>query len=169
MNKPEIPIQEIASKIYLIRGHKVMLDSDLAAIYDVTTFNLNKAVKRNLNRFPPDFMFQLSNQEVRALIFQIGISKQGRGGRRSAPYVFTQEGVAMLSSALNSDEAINVNIMIMRAFVKLRDSTGLIEKVEQLEKKYDHKLKVVFDAIRELMSTHSVPRKRIIGLGDQTK
>jgi hypothetical protein len=170
--------QEVAdtveSKIYLIRGHKVMLDSDLARLYDVTTFNLNKAVKRNIERFPDDFMFQLTNQEVRYLIFQNGISSFRRhGGRRSLPYVFTQEGVAMLSSVLQSPHAVEVNITIMRAFVRMRgtitSSQALIQRVDQLERKYDKQFKVIFDAIRELMSPSGVPRKRIIGLSGESK
>src|SRR5690349_16801322 len=106
-----VPRERIDQKIFLIRGHKVMLDADLSAMYGVTTFNLNKAVKRNLDRFPEDFMFQLRTEEVTALRFQIGMSKrQGRGGRRYAPYVFTEQGVAMLSSVLRSKRAIQVNI-----------------------------------------------------------
>ena len=97
-----------------------MLDSDLAKLYDVETFNLNKAVKRNLHRFPNDFMFQLTKEEYDALIFQIGISKKGRGGRRFLPYVFTEQGVAMLSTVLNSEQAIAINIQIMRTFVQIK-------------------------------------------------
>ena len=97
-----------------------MLDSDLAKLYDVETFNLNKAVKRNLHRFPNDFMFQLTKEEYDALIFQIGISKKGRGGRRILPYVFTEQGVAMLSTVLNSEQAIAINIQIMRTFVQIK-------------------------------------------------
>ncbi|MDR1168702.1 MAG: ORF6N domain-containing protein [Heliobacteriaceae bacterium] len=118
MTNDLIPIQNL---IYEIRGHKVMLDSDLATLYGVTTFNLNKAVKRNIKRFPDDFMFQLTKDEWDALIFQNGISKHKRGGRRFMPYAFTEHGVAMLSSVLNSEQAINVNIQIMRSFAKLRN------------------------------------------------
>jgi len=114
-------LTKIKKMIYDIRKQKVMLDSDLAALYEVETFNLNKAVKRNIERFPVDFMFQLTKEEWENLIFQNGISKnQQHGGRRFMPYVFTEQGVAMLSSVLNSQKAISVNISIMRAFVKLR-------------------------------------------------
>ena len=111
---------QIQNLIYEIRGKKVMLDSDLAKLYGVETFNLNKAVKRNLQRFPLDFMFQLTKDEFNSLIFQNGISKQGRGGRRFMPYVFTEQGVAMLSTVLNSEQAIAINIQIMRTFVQIK-------------------------------------------------
>lgn len=164
-----ISLQEIENRIYMIRGHKVILDADLARLYGVTTFNLNKAVRRNLARFPSDFMFRLTNQEVKDLLFQSGIAKfPTHGGRRSLPYAFTQEGVAMLSSALRSDEAIHLNIQIMRAFVRLKEMTishdDLSRRIEQLEENYDHRFASVFDAIRELMSERSVPLKRIVGL-----
>jgi phage regulator Rha-like protein len=118
--KTLVPIGTIQEQIFLIRGYKVMLDSDLAKLYGVRTKELNKAVKRNPRRFPSDFMFQLDPEEQERLRFQIGTSKEGRGGRRSAPYAFTQEGVAMLSSILRSHRAIEVNVAIMRAFVDLR-------------------------------------------------
>ena len=111
---------QIQNLIYEIRGIKVMLDSDLAKLYGVETFNLNKAVKRNIGRFPKDFMFQLTKEEYESLIFQNGISKTQRGGRRFMPYVFTEQGVAMLSSVLNSEQAIAINIQIMRTFVQLK-------------------------------------------------
>ena len=146
---------DVSNRIYLARRMKVMLDSDLAELYGVTTFNLNKAVKRNLDRFPKDFMFQLSPEETASLTFQIGISKKGRGGRRYMPYVFTEQGVAMLSSVLNSKRAIHVNIQIMRAFVRIRESEGthrdLLLKIEQMEKKYDKQFQVVFQAIKMLL------------------
>jgi len=121
MQTPEPSLSDIENKIYLIRGLKVMLDSDLAALYGVTTFNLNKAVKRNIERFPRDFMFHLTNRELSDLIFQIGISSEpsGHGGRRHPPVVFTQEGVAMLSSVLRSEQAVQVNIYIMRCLRKI--------------------------------------------------
>lgn len=163
-----IPIERIEKAIYLIRGHKVMLDTDLAELYGVETFNLNKAVKRNLERFPDDFMFQLTNDEWRSLKFQIGMSKpQGRGGRRTAPYAFTEQGVAMLSSVLKSGQAAMVNVEIMRAFVRLRQLLSthedLARKLESLEKKYDRQFKVIFDAIRELMAAPEPPPRRRIG------
>jgi hypothetical protein len=158
----------IERRIYEIRGKQVMLDNDLAELYDVETFNLNKAVKRNLDRFPTDFMFQLTATETESLRFQIGISKpSGRGGRRYLPYVFTQEGVAMLSSVLNSDRAIQVNVAIMRAFVQLRvmltSHKDLARKLDTLENKYDEQFSVVFKAIRKLMTPSSVPPERRIG------
>ncbi len=112
-----IPIQNL---IYEIRGHKVMLDSDLARLYEVPTFRLNEAVKRNMKRFPNNFMFQLTKDEFDSLISQIAISKSKRGGRRYMPYVFTEQGVAMLSSVLNSEKAIQINIQIMNTFVQMR-------------------------------------------------
>jgi len=134
-------LHEIHTRIYRIRGQPVMIDSDLAALYGVATFNLNKAVKRKIKRFPVDFMFRLSSLEWGRLIFQIGISKAGRGGRRYRPFAFTQEGIAMLSSVLNSERAIDVNIAIMRAFVRLRhallSSRDLTRRIEKLEGKMD--------------------------------
>ena len=167
-----IPLELIERKIYFLRGQKVVLDSDLAELYGVKTFNLNKAVKRNLARFPEDFMFQLTEQEAQALRFQIGISKTGRGGRRYLPYVFTEQGVAMLSSVLNSERAIQVNIAIMRAFVKLREllvtNRELAEKLAVLESKYDTQFKVVFQVMSLLMKSEpALPAKasRRIGFG----
>lgn len=151
-----VPVEIIQNKIYLIRGYKVMLDSDLAELYQVPTKSLNLAVKRNLSRFPKDFMFKLTKKDVVNLRFQIETSSWG--GRRYLPYVFTQEGVAMLSSVLNSERAIRVNIQIMRVFVRLREfidsHKGLAKKIEELEQKFldhDKRFVVVFNAIRELM------------------
>jgi ORF6N domain-containing protein len=161
--------ERIEQTILLIRGHRVMLDADLAKLYGVTTFNLNKAVKRNSDRFPEDFMFRLSTQETAALTFQIGISRsRGRGGRRNAPYVFTEQGVAMLSSVLRSKRAIHVNIAIMRAFVKLRELAvshkALATKLAQLERKvsgHDGQIHSLFDAIRQLMEPPPSKSRRI--------
>jgi hypothetical protein len=163
-----IPAERIERAILLIRGQKVLLDSDLAELYGVTTGNLNKAVKRNLARFPGDFMFQLSAPEAHDLIFQFGISKAGgRGGRRTLPYAFTEQGMAMLSSVLNSDRAVAVNIEIMRAFVRLREilasNADLSRRLDELEKKYDERFRVVFDAIRQLMKPPEGPSRRKIG------
>ncbi|TSA03479.1 MAG: ORF6N domain-containing protein [Nitrospiraceae bacterium] len=156
-----MPTERIEQAIFLIRGQKVMLDVDLAKLYGVTTFNLNKAVKRNLDRFPDDFMFQLNYQEVRNLIFQFGISSWG--GTRKLPRAFTEQGVAMLSSVLKSERAVQVNIEIMRAFVKLREMLAshkdLALKLAEMEKKYDSQFKVVFDDIRELMTPIEPPPK----------
>ena len=143
-----------------------MLDQDLAALYEVETKALVQAVQRNIKRFPPDFMFQLSFQEFTALRSQIVTSK-GRGGRRTAPYAFTEHGVAMLSSVLRSERAVEINIQIIRAFVKLRQfvasNAELGDRLNGLEQKYDSQFKVVFDAIRQLMSetTHVPPKRRI--------
>ncbi|MBI4679853.1 MAG: ORF6N domain-containing protein [Nitrospirae bacterium] len=160
--------ERIEGKIYMIRGHKVMLDSDLAEMYEVPTKVLIQAVKRNIVRFPSDFMFQLNNQEVIALRSQIVTSKIGKGGRRYPPYVFTEQGVAMLSSVLNSERAIQVNIAIMRSFVKIREMLSahkdLARKLEDMERKYDSQFRVVFDAIKQLMMPPE-KTKRKIGFG----
>jgi len=161
-------LEIIASKIFEIRGRKVMLDKDLAVLYGVEVRVLNQAVKRNRARFPDDFMYQLTKQEVINLKSQFVTSSWG--GIRKLPYVFTQEGVAMLSSVLNSDRAIKVNIQIMRAFVKFREllltHKELALKIEELEKKYtehDEKIKDIFEAIRQLLMPPKVEEKRIIG------
>src|SRR5437763_6684408 len=168
---------------YLIRGEKVMLDYDLAVLYGVPTKSLNLAVKRNTERFPNDFMFRLAQAEAEGLRFQIGTSnemaakqtsglrfqtetsKSRRGGRRYLPYAFTEQGVAMLSSVLRSQRAVQVNIAIMRTFVRLREmllsNADLTRKLGALEKKYDAQFKVVFDAIRELMTPTEPPRRQI--------
>ena len=161
----KISIERIEQAIFLIRGQKVLLDADLAQLYGVETKILNKAVKRNLDRFPEDFMFQLTAEEAENLRFQIGTSKKQRGGRRYLPYAFTEQGVAMLSGVLNSPRAVKVNVEIMRAFVRLRQlmatHTDLARKLTALEQKYDKQFKVVFDAIRALMSPPAKPRKKI--------
>jgi len=157
----------VERRILLIRGHKVMLDSHLAELYEVPTFRLNEAVKRNRRRFPEDFMFRLSAEETKSLTSQIAISKLGRGGRRTLPYVFTEQGVAMLSSVLNSERAIAVNIAIMRTFVRLRQILAthkeLAERLKAIEKKYDKQFKVVFDILRQLMEPPREPPKSPIG------
>ncbi len=160
-----IPHERIESSILLIRGEKVMLDSDLAVLYGVETRVLVQAVKRNIERFPDDFMFQLNKEEADFLRSQIVTSSWG--GRRYLPYVFTEQGVAMLSSVLKSDRAVLVNIEIMRAFVKLRrmlaSNAALSRKLNALENKYDVQFKAVFDAIRQLMIPPERKRRRIIG------
>ncbi len=160
-----IPSELIVSKIYIIRNKKVMLDRDLAALYGVLTKVFNQTVKRNMRRFPPDFMFQLNNDEFEIWRSQIVTSKSDKQGLRRPPYAFTEQGVAMLSSVLNSERAIQVNIQIMRAFTKLRKMAlgyaGLRRKIDALEKKYDAQFKVVFDAIRQLMFPPEKPKKRI--------
>ncbi len=159
--KDLIPTERIEQAIFLIRGQKVMLDVDLAKLYGVAVGRLNEAVKRNSKRFPRDFMFRLSLQELINLKSQIAISSSRWGGRRHQPYAFTEQGVAMLSSVLNSARAVQVNIEIMRAFVKLRELLAshkdLALKLAAMEKKYDSQFKVVFDAIRVLMTPIEPP------------
>lgn len=166
--KELILVEMIERKIYLIRGQKVMLDSDLAELYEVKTKVLLQAVKRNIQRFPDDFMFQLTNQEVSSLRSQIVTSSSGHGGRRYLPYVFTEQGVAMLSSVLNSERAVQVNIAIMRVFVKLREmiSTNkeLAHKLGLLERnieKHDEEIKAIFSAIRQLMTPPETTKRKI--------
>lgn len=152
MNSVSI-VDKIESKIFKIRGKKVMLDKDLAELYGVETKQLTRQVRRNIERFPDDFMFLLTHQEVRNLRCQIGTSSYG--GRRYLPYAFTEQGVAMLSSVLHSKRAIQVNVQIMRAFVNLRrvavTYADLKRKIEEIEKKYDSQFGIVFKAIKILM------------------
>jgi hypothetical protein len=169
---PVVPVEVIERRIYLIRGLKVMLDRELAELYGVSTRGLNQQVRRNRKRFPDDFMFQLTLEEARMLPrlrSQNVILKRGQH-LKYAPYAFTEQGVAVLSSALNSDRAIQVNIVIMRAFVKLREifSThkDVLQKLDDLERKYqrhDAQIKIVFDAIRKLVAAPSGRRQRPIG------
>jgi len=166
-----IPVERIEKAILLIRSKKVMLDADLAALYGVDTKVLVQAVKRNINRFPQDFMFQLSQEESAILRSQI-VTSSDWGGRRYPPYAFTEQGVAMLSSVLRSPRAIRVNIEIMRAFIRLRQMLAshveLARKLDALEKKYDAQFKEVFEAIRQLMAPPE-PKRRSIGFrkGDE--
>jgi hypothetical protein len=161
-----IPDEVIVNKIYILRGKKVMLDKDLAELYNVTTGNLNKAVKRNLRRFPKDFMFRLSAKESKNLIFQNGTSSWG--GTRKLPYAFTEQGVAMLSSVLSSDTAIDVNIHIIRIFTRLREllltHKDILLKLEQLEKqvvKNSDDIRMIFAALKKLLIQPPEPRPRI--------
>src|SRR4030066_678815 len=167
-----IPVERIERSILLIRGHKVIPDADLAALYDVETKQLIRAVKRKLPRFPDDFLFQRNKEESENLRFHFGTSSQW-GGRRYPPYAFTEQGVAMLSSVLRSKRAIQVNIEIMRAFVRLRrilaSHAGLARKLDSLEKKYDTQFKVVFDAIRELMKPPETKKRPIGFLVEEAK
>jgi hypothetical protein len=164
-SKLAIPEERIEGRILLIRGQKVMLDNHLAELYGVQTFRLNEQVKRNRIRFPHDFMFQLTREEAKSLTSQFARSKRGKGGRRTLPYAFTEQGVAMLSSVLRSERAVQVNIAIMRAFVKLRGILAahgeLARKLNEMEEKYDTQLRIVFDAIRELMKPVSKSRRQI--------
>lgn len=155
----------VERKIVLLRGERVMLDADLAALYGVETRALVQAVKRNAARFPPDFMFQLSQEEDAILRSQIVTSSRSHGGRRTRAYAFTELGVAMLSSVLRSPRAVMVNIEIMRAFVRLRrllaTNADLARRLAKLEKKYDAKFRVVFEAIQELMAPPKKPKQPI--------
>ena len=164
-----VPVEVIERRICLIRAQKVMLDSHLAELYAVTTFNLNKAVKRNLERFPADFMFQLSKGEAAALRFQIGMSKPaGRGGRRSLPYAFTEPGVAMLSSVLRSKRAVQVNVASMRAFVRLRgilathkELAAELAEVKRTQRKQGTQIAAVFEILDKLLEPPREPRRQI--------
>jgi len=162
--KSVTPNELIINQIYIIRDQKVMLDSDLAKLYKVQTFNLNKAVQRNIKRFPADFMFHLTQAEFKNLIFQNGIS--GWGGNRKAPFVFTEQGVAMLAGVLNSDRAIMVNIQIMRVFTEMRrmllDNTELRIAIEEIKKKTENNVKnieVVFQYLDELIEKKEKKKK----------
>jgi len=166
MSKDMIPQDILESKILLIRGHKVMLDRDLAALYAVETKVLKRAVNRNASCFPPDFMSTLSESEMKNLRCQFGTSSWG--GQRYAAYAFTENGVAMLSSVLNSERAIEVNIQIMRTFTRLRgllaSHRDLARRLDDLEHRYDAQFKNVFDAIKALMAEPEGPEpKRIRG------
>lgn len=160
-----VPAERIEKAILLIRSQKVILDADLAALYEVETRVLVQAVKRNLERFPEDFMFQLTQEEFAILRSQI-VTSSDWGGRRYPPYAFTEQGVAMLSSVLRSQRAIHVNIEIMRAFIRLRQMLAshaeLARKLDAMEKKYDAQFKVVFETIRQLMAPPE-PKRRPVG------
>ncbi|MEQ4488821.1 MAG: ORF6N domain-containing protein [Dehalococcoides mccartyi] len=171
VNKSLIPADRIEQAILLIRKQKVMLDADLAALYGVETKALVQAVKRNLERFPEDFMFQLSRDEFSILRSQ-SVTSSDWGGRRYPPYAFTEQGVAMLSSVLRSQRAVQVNIEIMRTFIRLRQmlasNAELAHKLDEMEKKYDAQFKEVFEAIRQLM-TPPEPKRRAIGFQTGSK
>jgi hypothetical protein len=165
MTDAPVTAELIEHAIRIYQGRKVMLDFDLAALYGVTTRALNRQVQRNRERFPADFMYVIKAQDVARLMYQIGTSKPGRGGRRKPVLAFTQEGVAMLSSVLRSERALNVNIEIMRAFVRLRSlltaHADLARRLDELEQRYDEQFRAVFDAIRQLMTPPDPPRKQI--------
>ncbi|MBU1298903.1 MAG: ORF6N domain-containing protein [Bacteroidetes bacterium] len=163
-NKALIRFEIVERRIFIIRGQKVMMDKDLAELYEVKPIRLREQVKRNLMRFPKDFMFQLNDEETDWLLSQFAIpSRKHLGGFN--PYVFTEHGVAMLSTVLNSERAIQVNIAIMRAFVKLREMLAtnkeLAKRLDELEKKYDKQFAVVFEAIRQLMAPPEKPKRQI--------
>jgi len=166
MSKAVIPVELLARTIVVLRGQKVMLDVDLARLYGVATGHLNRAVQRNPDRFPADFMFQLSSEEADDLKCQIGISSWG--GRRRRPYAFTEQGVAMLSSVLRSERAVKVNVAIMRAFVQLREAletnTALARKFSELENrvdKHDEEIGAIIEAIRQLMTPPDKTKRKI--------
>jgi len=160
-----VPQQFIETKILIIRARKVMLDRDLAIPYGVETRMLNQAVKRNIKRFPEDFMFQLTKEEMANWKSQVVMSNRDKMGLRRRPYAFTENGVAMLSSVLNSERAIQVNIQIMRTFTKIREMLAthkeLRKKIEEMEKRYNFQFKAVFDAIKQLTEPSQKSKKRI--------
>ncbi len=171
-----IPLERVESRILFIRGEKVIVDSDLAELYGVTTKAFNQAIKRNIHRFPDDFMFQLTADEVDSMRSQIATtspilwsqivtSKERRGGRRYMPYVFTEHGALMAANILNSDRAVEASVQVVRAFVKLRQmlssNADLSRKVEALERKYDANFKVVFNEIKKLMTPPPLPQNKI--------
>lgn len=164
----DLQLSQIENMIYIIRGIKVMLDSDLAKLYEIDTSQLNRQVRRNLKRFPSDFMFELTIDEFQSLMCQNGTSKKGRGGRQKLPLVFTEPGIAMLSSVLTSERAISINISIMRTFIRLRSfmalEENLVKKVSELEQGANKLFKVVFerlDAIEDATPALRPSRKKI--------
>ena len=168
-----VPIEIVERQIYIIRGQKVMLDAVLAELYQVETKNLNKAVQRNVDRFPEDFMFQLTKEEFENLRFQIGTSSSGYGGRRYLPYAFTEHGVTMLSSVLSSKRAVQMNILIVRAFLKLReilathkDLAARIEKIEANQQEHASVINILAEEINNLRQLAPDPPKRRIGFRD---
>lgn len=158
-----IPVERIAAQIYVIRRVNVMLDSDLAELYGVTTAALNQQVKRNMRRFPEDFAFRLNKEEFDALISQTVTSKSGRGGRRKPPWAFTEHGVAMLSSVLHSDRAADVNVAIMRTFIRLRQVLGANEELARKVAQHDEEIGILFEHIQGLLEPPELPGKRRIG------
>ena len=162
--------QQIAASIIVLRGKKVLLDSDLAKIYCISTKRFNEQVKRNKNRFPDDFMFQITSEEHESLRSQSATSKT-RGGRRYLPYVFTEYGVVMLASVLSSETAVQASIQIARAFISLREMVlnqeTFVQQLNLLERKYDQQFKLVFDAIRQLTIIRNMPHKRISIVNDE--
>ena len=161
----KIPLERIEEIILLIRGEKVILDSDLASLYGVSTSRFNEQVKRNRNRFPRDFSFRLTKDEWKSLISQFATSKLGRGGRRQLPHVFTEHGAIMAANVLNSERAVEASVQVVRAFIRLRQMLGsnaeLTRKLNELESKYDRQFKIVFEAIRQLMSPPPAKAKPI--------
>ena len=167
IRQPIVPAERIARYILVIRGKRVLLDADLATLYAVSTKRLNEQVKRNRDRFPEDFMFQLREEEAAVLRSQIATSNNKRGGRRTLPYVFTEHGAVMLASVLNSLIAVRASLQVVRAFVRLREMLAthkdLARKLEELEQRYDEQFKAVFEAIRALMEPPEEPGKEPLG------
>lgn len=158
---PIIPLERVASRIYLIRDQKVMLDSDLAELYDVTTGRLNEQVKRNIDRFPEDFAFQLTKGEFENLMSQNAISSSGYGGRRKPPWVFTEHGTLMLSSVLRSDRAAQINIAIMRTFVRLREVLATHKDVARKIEEHDRHIANLYDHVNRLLQPPDSPKRKI--------
>ncbi len=161
-----VPMERVENRILSIRGYRVMLDADLAEVYGVPTKALNQAIKRNAERFPEDFMFQLSREEADSLRSQTVTLKTMRGQHRKyLPYVFTEHGAIMAASVLNSPRAIEASVYVVRAFVKMREVLAthkeLLRRLDEMEGKYDRQFKVVFDALRALMEPPKIPRRRI--------
>jgi phage regulator Rha-like protein len=163
-----VPVELIERRIYLIRGQKVILDSELAELYQVSTGNLNLAVRRNVERFPEDFMFRLTREEHTALLLQIARTKTGRGGRQTPPYVFTEHGVAMLSAVLNSERAVRMSILIVRVFVKMRellashkDLAARVEKLEAAQKEHSSIIGILAEEIDEMKRLPEPATRRI--------
>jgi len=167
-----VPIERVEKAILLVRGEKVILDVDLAALYGVTTTRLNEQIKRNRDRFPGDFAFRLTKEEFTILMSQFATSSSKHGGRRKLPLVFTEHGAIMAANVLNSKRAVQVSVQVVRAFVRLRQllssNSELSRKLEELERKYDRQFKVVFDAIRQLMRPPE-PHRKQIGFGKASK
>lgn len=163
-----VPLAEIERRIFILRGQRVMLDSDLADLYGVSTKRLNEQVRRNLRRFPPDFMFQLSAEEANTLRSQIATSNIGRGGRRYSPYAFTEHGAIMVANVLNTTNAMEISVYVVRAFVRLRQMAGvnaaMNAKLAELERRvtgHDEAIRSLVQTIRQLMATPEKPRRSI--------
>jgi phage regulator Rha-like protein len=177
---PALPIERIEDRIYTVRGQRVMLDSDLAAVYGVTTFNLNKAVRRNADRFPEDFAFKITPQEVTNLIFQVGISSSGHGGRRKPAWVYTEHGAIMAANVLNSKRAAQMSVFVVRAFIKMRaalsDNRELARKLAALEKELKDRLDVheaaivtILQRVMDIIDPPALPEPPKKGIGFQVK
>ena len=164
-SKQLVPVELIENKIYLIRGQKVMLDKNLAELYGIPTFRFNEAVKRNLKRFPDDFMFQLTAAEDTALTSQIAISKTGRGGRRTRPYAFTEHGAVMAANILHSDRAVQMSVFVVRAFIKLRhvllESKELRRELDELKQQTNDRFQIVFETFDHLLAVEERPKRKI--------